>query len=291
MYCLYKIVNAVNDKIYIGVTNNPKSRWKQHIGPHSNCVKLKRAIEKYGPDKFSMEILCMGEEDYIIDLEYKAIELFGSTEYGYNLLSKAERGKVSHHESSKRKVSDSLRYFYANNENPLTGRKVDYRSDDVPIYVTGFWFTNRRVCLDKLTINEKSIYKWQSQGTLGDVQHLRKTSVKDVPCYVGGFWFPTMVYAAYSLNNTVENIKMQIARGKVEALPYKSSAKLGDKNPMFGKTGSAHHNSKQIKINGIVYGSIADAVRQTEFTKSMIEKRLKNKAPGFDYVTALQEIN
>lgn len=57
---------------------------------------------------------------------------------------------------------------------------------------------------------------------------------------------------------------------------------------MFGKTDSAHHNSRSIIINGVTYDSIASAVRQTEFTKSMIEKRLKNKTPGFSYAVEVE---
>lgn len=261
MHYLYKITNTVNGKIYIGMTSNPDRRKYQHFNRKGLKYKslISLAVNKYGKDNFSFEVLCIGSKDYIVDLEFKAIQSYNSlTPNGYNLR--------------------------VGGENCGSGHKIEHISTDVPLYVTGFWFPNRRTCLEKLTINEKSIYKWKSEGTLGDVQHLREDSIKDVPCYISGFWFPTMLHASEALQNNIENIKMQINRGRVEALPYKSIAKLGDKNPMFGKTGSAHHNSKQVKINGVVYGSIAEAARQTEFTKSMIEKRLKNKTTGFEYV-------
>ena len=53
---------------------------------------------------------------------------------------------------------------------------------------------------------------------------------------------------------------------------------------MFGRKGGQHPNSRAIKIFGKTYDSISDAVRETEYTKSMIEKRLKKNIEGFEYV-------
>ena len=63
-FCVYKITNLINDKVYIGKTSsNPYKRWKEHVNVALNIRKYQRryiihnAICKYGVDNFSFEIL------------------------------------------------------------------------------------------------------------------------------------------------------------------------------------------------------------------------------------------
>lgn len=53
---IYKITNQINQKIYIGKTNNPIKRFKTHYNPKSNSV-IAKAIQKYGKDNFKFEII------------------------------------------------------------------------------------------------------------------------------------------------------------------------------------------------------------------------------------------
>lgn len=55
---IYKIVNAVNGRMYIGQSVNPTYRAKRHFWKNNGCVKLRRAVEKYGRDSFSFSVLC-----------------------------------------------------------------------------------------------------------------------------------------------------------------------------------------------------------------------------------------
>lgn len=63
MAFIYKIVNLVNDKIYVGKTNLPsiQDRFKQHKLDSSKMSLNKRplysAMRKYGCDNFSIELL------------------------------------------------------------------------------------------------------------------------------------------------------------------------------------------------------------------------------------------
>jgi group I intron endonuclease len=60
MYKVYKIVNIVNNKIYIGYTKQDlEKRYHQHItcGSRSGAQLLKNAILKYGRENFKIEIL------------------------------------------------------------------------------------------------------------------------------------------------------------------------------------------------------------------------------------------
>ena len=57
MYTVYKITNKINNKIYIGSTNDITRRWREHkshaFNPNCNDYNypLQQAIRKYGLDK------------------------------------------------------------------------------------------------------------------------------------------------------------------------------------------------------------------------------------------------
>lgn len=65
MKYIYQIKNTLNNKVYIGQTNNIKRRWDQHKsdlkrGVHDNPY-LQKLYNKYGLDIFEFGIL--HEED------------------------------------------------------------------------------------------------------------------------------------------------------------------------------------------------------------------------------------
>lgn len=86
MKWLYKITNIVSGKEYIGVTIDPERRWRQHQIRRTQCSALKDAMDKYGTDNFTFDLICCGEDSYIDDLEVKAISLYNTrVPNGYNL--------------------------------------------------------------------------------------------------------------------------------------------------------------------------------------------------------------
>ena len=54
---IYKIENKINHKIYIGQSVNPAKRFKQHCNTSKYNSLITKAIEKYGENNFSLEIL------------------------------------------------------------------------------------------------------------------------------------------------------------------------------------------------------------------------------------------
>lgn len=255
---LYKIVNNINSKVYIGITKRPKVRMYEHFfGKRLDSISLiKQAINKYGHDNFTFEVLCEGSREYIVDLEVRAIVAYDSIQNGYNI----RKG----------------------GEDCGTGHKISKRSDDKPLYAKGFWFPNTRTCQTALGITDCNLYKWKKQGTLGDSQRLRKDSL-EVPTYVAGFWFDTLTRACESLNQKRKTLHKRIKDGNLEQ-QHRPKGATGVDNHMTGRKGFDHHRSKAVEINGVTYGSISQASEQTEFTKKMIYTRLKNKTPGFAWV-------
>lgn len=91
-WCVYKHT-APNGKIYIGITNNTKNRWRSGgIGYKSQSL-FWRAIQKYGWDNFDHEIIAWDMELWVAQrMEMDLIKFLyaNEREYGYNLTDGGE---------------------------------------------------------------------------------------------------------------------------------------------------------------------------------------------------------
>lgn len=96
MFVVYKIVNLVNWKVYIGCTSQePKKRWKQHVYLANRAKKHKlkfyaitRAIEIYGEENFEFKVIRECDSiDAMKEEEIRLITFYDTygTEWGYNL--------------------------------------------------------------------------------------------------------------------------------------------------------------------------------------------------------------
>lgn len=82
---IYKIENKINHKIYIGQSVNPAKRFKQHCNTNKYNSLITKAIEKYGENNFSLEIL--GWYENYNEKEKEFIQQYRSlAPYGYNIL-------------------------------------------------------------------------------------------------------------------------------------------------------------------------------------------------------------
>ena len=54
---VYQIENKINNKKYIGITNNPKKRWENHKCNNDPNMAIAQAIQKYGKENFEFIIL------------------------------------------------------------------------------------------------------------------------------------------------------------------------------------------------------------------------------------------
>lgn len=78
---VYKITNNINNKSYIGITNNYKKRWNNEKSNPKNPARqqvITRAISKYGKENFTFEILysnltieeaCQKEQELICEYD------------------------------------------------------------------------------------------------------------------------------------------------------------------------------------------------------------------------------
>lgn len=98
LYYVYILRNDVNDKVYIGQTNDPKDRFYeiQYRGK-----KIADAIKKIGWDKFHANLLGVYDtEDVANNMEFFYIQKFDSVNNGYN-----STYKTNEHRSAKKSAA------------------------------------------------------------------------------------------------------------------------------------------------------------------------------------------
>lgn len=70
---VYKIINTVNGKFYIGSSEKLTKRFAQHISElksrKHHCGHLQKAWDKYGEQNFKLEILVKCPKEYVLKLE------------------------------------------------------------------------------------------------------------------------------------------------------------------------------------------------------------------------------
>jgi group I intron endonuclease len=87
MFYIYKATNLLNQKSYIGFTENPDRRWNQHCNDYRRYNRpFYNAMKKYGPENFHFEIIYENEDRQatLVQMEPFFIELYDTYRYGYN---------------------------------------------------------------------------------------------------------------------------------------------------------------------------------------------------------------
>lgn len=95
---IYKITNKINNKSYIGQSVNINNRWYVHKATKDD-YPIHRAIQKYGKNNFSWEILEECTESQLSEREIYYIAKYNTFMYaknsnGYNLTPGGEQGNT-----------------------------------------------------------------------------------------------------------------------------------------------------------------------------------------------------
>ena len=126
---IYKITNTRNDKSYIGQTTlKPEKRLKKHFDSSTkSCPAIHNAIQKYGRDAFTVEILHEALNIFLDDLEVAEIKKHNSlAPNGYNLDSGGHANK-SVSDQTRKKMSKSLK---GRRHSPETRKKISEAAKD-----------------------------------------------------------------------------------------------------------------------------------------------------------------
>lgn len=83
---IYKLVNKINGKMYVGQTVDMKRRIREHTRGKNPNAAVHQAIAKHGVENFIHEIICVCANKTASDaVEIALIKLWKTQEYGYNL--------------------------------------------------------------------------------------------------------------------------------------------------------------------------------------------------------------
>ena len=113
---IYTITNNLNGKVYVGKSNDPEVRWRQHIYRSKNYnFPLYRAIRKYGVENFTFEVIenCQSEKDAYIREQFWIGHLGTFTPGGYNATTGGD-GSYQFSQEAKSKISNVLKEMWAN---------------------------------------------------------------------------------------------------------------------------------------------------------------------------------
>ena len=122
-FYIYKIINKLNNKIYIG-----KRKTKKQIeldDYYGSGIKITRSVEKYGKENFSKEILDICKNDNELnDKEIYWINYFKSTDLqiGYNI-SKGGNGGHNIYIKDSEKL-ENIKNKFKGSKNPMFNKTV-----------------------------------------------------------------------------------------------------------------------------------------------------------------------
>jgi group I intron endonuclease len=109
IYSIYKITNILNEKRYIGFTQDCYRRWKQHKNDSKRVDKqLYSAFRKYGLENFRFEVIyqSLEREHTLVEMEPFFINQFDSMSNGYNA---NQGGFNSNTEERRNQASERMR--------------------------------------------------------------------------------------------------------------------------------------------------------------------------------------
>jgi group I intron endonuclease len=128
--CVYKIVNIVNGKKYVGSALRVKQRWRDHTKSLNenkhHSIHLQRAWNKYGEENFIFSIIEYCDRDIMLVREQywiDKLEAFGKN--GYNMCPVAGSALgVKRSEENKRKNSETKKRLglSVGERNPMFGK-------------------------------------------------------------------------------------------------------------------------------------------------------------------------
>jgi group I intron endonuclease len=136
IYSIYRFVNSINGKVYVGYTKDFTKRLKKHKQSSKQPnTKFYKAIDKHGWDNFVCDILYQSlDVDHIKQMEIHFISEHNSYHEGYNSTfgGEGKTGAVSSTTRKKQSISRGGRFIAKDS----LGNTYQITRDD-PRYISG----------------------------------------------------------------------------------------------------------------------------------------------------------
>lgn len=144
IWFVYKHINKINGKIYIGITREkkPENRWKNGLG-YKHSSHFWAAIQKYGWNNFNHEVVASGlTEQEACYMEIDLIKKYKSNnnQFGYNIAEGGSAPKWT--EESKLKNSGANNYL------------------SIPVTIDGIVFESITDCAKYLDMCRTTLLLW-----------------------------------------------------------------------------------------------------------------------------------
>lgn len=232
-YCVYCHTNKINGKKYIGITcQDIQDRWRIDGKGYSQQKKFYNAIQKYGWDNFTHEILYtnLNEEDACA-IEVFLIEHFNTIKNGYNVQPGGHPTKHSSATVEKIRISHLGKKRPEEATSKMTNTKIAKYGIKVQCIETKKTYNSmgeasRDTGIDKTSISRccagKQItaggYHWSFIDTAQQITKDRRK--RAVLCITTGIVYESIQAAAVATNSDASNI-CKVCNGK-----YKTTNKL-----------------------------------------------------------------
>lgn len=252
---IYKIINLINQKIYVGSTKNFNNRKRDHFNTLKNkkhCNKhLQRAYDKYGKESFIFEILEYCEINILLEREKYYFELLKPE---YNIASIDDIQPIN-----KRIINKQQRTIISDQVKDIWQNKTNEEKD--------IHFKRMRIGHANYIKNKGGIRKTKNR------KRLKCNDIKDPECLCPICNINYRQYKTHKMCKQCFN-KNHPLKNK----PVPESRRQNIINGLKGKRPSA---SRQIMINNIVYENISKASNELKISIRTINRRLLNKIEGY----------
>lgn len=130
-YTVYRVINDLSGKVYVGVTSvGIETRWKHHVwSSKSNNLALGAAIRKYGENNFTVDVLeeCESREHMLKQEKFWIKKLKSHVKHGqgYNMTMGGDGVfDYKHTEKAKRSMSEKRKGAQNHNFGKRWGREA-----------------------------------------------------------------------------------------------------------------------------------------------------------------------
>lgn len=264
---IYKIINIINGKFYLGSSKKIEYRWESehkrqlNKGTHVNII-LQRAWNKYGSDNFKMEILEIVEPEFLLKREQFYLDKLKPK---YNIGKHSTGGdNLSNHPDKKNII------------NRIKNTIIKQNKSKDPEYWKQW--------------SEK--YKGEKNPNYGNKwsdEQKKRNSNKLKEYY--------KIHKSYRCGKTnIELFGSKKAKEISKKISEFAKTRVGNKNPFYGKThsdetkekirnariGKSPSNTKKIQINNKTYSSLMEASKQLNISVPTIHYRINSSNKKFE---------